>query len=94
MVGVNVAYVPPEAGAESLGFAIPSDTVVSVADQLIEDGEAFHPYLGISLGARRPLRNPGRDRDGHTHGPLDDTLIPIHPIAWKGTSTNFACRGF
>ena len=49
VVGVNVAYVPPEAGAESLGFAIPSDTVVSVADQLIEDGEAVHPYLGISL---------------------------------------------
>ena len=49
VVGVNVAYVPPGAGAESLGFAIPSDTVVSVADQLIEDGEAVHPYLGVSL---------------------------------------------
>jgi serine protease Do len=49
VVGVNVAYVPPGAGAESLGFAIPSATVVSVADQLIEDGEAVHPYLGISL---------------------------------------------
>jgi serine protease Do len=49
VVGVNVAYVPPEAGAGSLGFAIPSDTVISVADQLIEDGEAVHPYLGISL---------------------------------------------
>lgn len=49
VVGVNVAYVPPEAGAESLGFAIPSDTVVSVADQLIDDGEAVHPYLGVSL---------------------------------------------
>jgi serine protease Do len=49
VVGVNVAYVPPGAGAESLGFPIPSDTVVSVADQLIEDREAVHPYLGVSL---------------------------------------------
>ena len=49
VVGVNVAYVPPGTGAESLGFAIPSDTVVSVADQLIEDGETVHPYLGVSL---------------------------------------------
>ncbi len=49
VVGINVAYVPPGAGAESLGFAISSDTVVSVADQLIEDGEAVHPYLGVSL---------------------------------------------
>ena len=48
IVGINVAYLPPaQTGAENIGFAIPSDTAISVADQLIEDGEATQPYLGV-----------------------------------------------
>jgi len=50
VIGVNVAYLPPgETGAENIGFAIPSDTAVSVADQIIKNGEAVHPYLGVYL---------------------------------------------
>ncbi|WP_228281400.1 S1C family serine protease [Rubrobacter marinus] len=37
---------PAQTGAENIGFAIPSDTAISVADQLIEDGEATQPFLG------------------------------------------------
>ena len=47
VVGVNVAYLPPETRAESIGFAIPSDTAISVADQLIENGRVSSPFLGI-----------------------------------------------
>ena len=49
VVGINVAYLPAETGAESIGFAIPSNTAASVADQLIANGRAAHPYLGVSL---------------------------------------------
>jgi serine protease Do len=50
VIGINVAYLPPgQTGAENIGFAIPSDTAASVADQLIENGEAVHPYLGVYL---------------------------------------------
>jgi serine protease Do len=50
VIGINVAYLPPgETGAENIGFAIPSDTAVSVTDQLIKNGEAVHPYLGVYL---------------------------------------------
>ncbi|HKH75689.1 MAG TPA: PDZ domain-containing protein, partial [Rubrobacteraceae bacterium] len=50
VVGINVAYLPPaETGAESIGFAIPAYTATSVADQLIENGEAVGPYMGVSL---------------------------------------------
>src|SRR5215208_5848556 len=50
VIGINVAYLPPgETGAENIGFAIPSDTAVSVADQIIKNGEAVHPYLGVYL---------------------------------------------
>ena len=55
VVGVNVAYLPPaETGAENIGFAIPSDTAISVADQLIETGRAAQPYLGIGLEELTP----------------------------------------
>lgn len=37
-----------------LGFAIPSATVLDVADQLLADGTATHPYLGVSLGRLTP----------------------------------------
>ncbi len=48
IVGINVAYLPPaETGAENLGFAIPSDTAVSVADQLIDTGRVSTAYLGV-----------------------------------------------
>jgi serine protease Do len=49
IIGINVAYLPPgQTGAENLGFAIPSDTAVSVADQLIETGEVTTAYLGVT----------------------------------------------
>ena len=50
IIGINVAYLPQtETGApvQGLGFAIPSDTAVSVADQLIETGEVTSAYLGV-----------------------------------------------
>jgi serine protease Do len=55
VIGINIAYLPPgQTGAESIGFAIPSYTVVSVADQLIQDGVAAQPYLGIYLSDLTP----------------------------------------
>ncbi len=48
VIGINVAYLPPsETGAINLGFAIPSDTATSIADQLIGTGEVSTPYLGV-----------------------------------------------
>jgi serine protease DegQ len=47
VIGINVAYIPPEAGAVSIGFAIPGATTVDVVGQLLENGRATHAYLGI-----------------------------------------------
>lgn len=48
VIGIAVAYLPPQqTGAENIGFAIPVDTAVSVAQELIEKGTATHPYMGI-----------------------------------------------
>ena len=50
IIGINVAYLPQtETGAptQGLGFAIPSDTAISIADQLIETGKVSSAYLGV-----------------------------------------------
>lgn len=47
VIGVNVAYIPPQAGAVEVGFAIPADTVRRVVRDLVEDGEAEHAFLGV-----------------------------------------------
>ena len=54
VIGINEAYLPPSAGAVSLGFAIPAATVVDVAEQLLADGRAVHPFLGVSLARVTP----------------------------------------
>lgn len=47
VVGINVAYIPPSAGAESLGFAIPAPTVRHVVTQLLENGRVRHAFFGV-----------------------------------------------
>jgi serine protease DegQ len=47
VVGINVAYIPPEQGAVAIGFAIPGATAVDVIGQLLRNGRASHSYLGI-----------------------------------------------
>lgn len=39
-----------ESGSIGIGFAIPSNLVQKVADQLIKSGTATHAYLGVSIG--------------------------------------------
>ncbi len=51
IIGINTAIVRGSgyggAVAEGLGFAIPSDTVLEVTDQLIQYGRVRRPYLGV-----------------------------------------------
>lgn len=47
VIGISEAYIPPQAGAVSLGFAIPAATVVDIAQQLEEDGRAEHAFAGF-----------------------------------------------
>jgi len=53
LVGINTLIQSPlgdvgAAQSAGIGFAIPVDFAVSIADQLITDGKASHPYLGVS----------------------------------------------
>ena len=47
VVGISEAYIPPQAGAVALGFAIPAATAVDVAEQLRTNGRARHAFAGL-----------------------------------------------
>ena len=44
VIGVNVAV---QKGAENIGFALPSNTVKSIAESVKKYGEIIRPYLGV-----------------------------------------------
>jgi serine protease Do len=54
VVGVNEAYIPPQSGAVSLGFATPAVVATNIADQLARTGKAQHPFLGVQLTELSP----------------------------------------
>jgi S1-C subfamily serine protease len=54
VVGINVAYIPPAAGAESLGFAIPAPTVRDVVTELFDTGRGRHALFGVRPGRLIP----------------------------------------
>jgi serine protease Do len=47
VVGVNTAILSPSGGSIGIGFAIPSDTVRLVVDQLRAHGKVTRSYLGV-----------------------------------------------
>jgi S1-C subfamily serine protease len=47
LVGINSAIYTDSGSSAGVGFAIPSKTVVRIADELISGGKAMHPFLGV-----------------------------------------------
>ncbi len=47
LIGVNTAIYTETGASGGIGFAIPVNTVIRIAEQLIADGRAEHPFLGI-----------------------------------------------
>jgi len=50
VIGVNAQIESDSGGNEGVGFAIPSNTVKSVASQLLAGGTVQHAFLGVRVG--------------------------------------------
>lgn len=65
VVGINTAIFSQTGGNLGIGFAIPTELAMSVAEQLIEFGEVQRGFLGVVLGDITPelskAMNTGRD---------------------------------
>ncbi len=49
VIGVNSAIISESGGFEGIGFAIPSDIAVHIADELIKNGKVTRGWLGVSI---------------------------------------------
>lgn len=53
VIGINTLIFSPSGTSAGIGFAIPSDTVVNIAEQIIKFGKARIPFIGIEMGENK-----------------------------------------
>ncbi len=75
VIGVNSSIFSRSGGSEGLGFAIPIDRAIRIANELIAFGEVKRAWLGFEV-------DPG-DEDiwGRTHGVAVSSVSPSSPAA-------------
>jgi S1-C subfamily serine protease len=83
VVGISEAYIPPQTGAVSVGFAIPSATALDIADQLQRTGRARHAYIGLRP---TPITREIADQLGlgSTDGVIVASVVPGGPAEKAG----------
>ncbi len=88
VIGMNTAILR---NGQGLGFAIPINTVQTIADQLIATGKVDHPYIGIQMVTLTPEvqqelnNNPRRPFDvAASQGALVVEVVPNSPAARAG----------
>lgn len=89
IVGINTLVVRDSVGgapAEGLGFSVPSNTVRSVAEQLISRGKIEYPFIGISYTEVTPQLS---SEMGLTtkHGVMVTQITSSSPAAIAGLKT-------
>jgi len=80
VIGINTLIISSSGTNEGVGFAIPVETAKSVADQLIKNGKASHPYMGI-LGRNVSDVAAGDSSISVKEGTIIVEVIPGGPAA-------------
>jgi serine protease DegQ len=83
VVGISEAYIPPQAGAVAIGFAIPAATALDVAQQLQRNGQAQHAFAGLEPEAITP-QIASQLRLGSTDGMIVAGVVPNGPADETG----------
>jgi len=88
LIGVNTAIstVPNSAGhggggSVGLGFAIPVDLAITIADEIIKTGGVAYPYFGATVTA---IPASVAARFGVPHGLYVESVVPAGPTANAG----------
>lgn len=77
LIGINVAIATRSEGNVGLGFAIPVDYAQRVAEEIIENGEASHGMLGVTIvpAGDQYVSSGARVVEVVEDGPADGTEI-------------------
>ncbi|SEG53542.1 S1C family serine protease [Marinobacterium lutimaris] len=68
LVGINTAIFSKSGGSEGIGFAIPSDLVKQVLQDLIEQGRVVRGWVGVEAQALNPRLAESFGLDQSQHG--------------------------
>ena len=69
VIGINTQIQSTSGGNVGIGYAVPSNTVREIANELIADGEVEHAYLGVTM---TEAEGGVRIEDVREGGPADD----------------------
>ena len=83
LVGINTAIVTPSQGSAGIGFAIPVDMAMTIADQLVRDGQVQRGQLGIIIQDVTPDIARALDLDAPV-GALITQVMPGGPAEAAG----------
>jgi putative serine protease PepD len=89
VVGVNAQIQSDSGDNAGIGFAIPSNTMKSIADQLISKGNVKHAYLGVSI---TEIPSAVAGQLGEAAGVAVKETIPGQPAAKAGLKAATSTR--
>lgn len=90
VVGINTLVVQDTTNgdpAQGLGFAVPSNTVSSVVNQLLAQGKVEYPYIGITYGEITPA-TAGEFNLSVQQGALVQDVSQNSPASSAGLQSN------
>ena len=83
LIGVNTAILSPSGGSLGIGFAVPSNMVRTVMDQIVKTGKVTRGYIGVSVQDITPELAAAM-KIPQTRGALIGDLDPKGPAAQNG----------
>src|SRR5207249_2469892 len=83
LIGINTAILSPSGGNLGIGFAVPSNMVRTVMDQIIKTGKVTRGYLGVIIQDITPELASAM-KLGPTRGALISDIDPKGPAAQSG----------
>jgi len=83
LIGLNTAILSPSGGNLGIGFAVPSNMVRSVMDQILKTGKVTRGYMGVSIQDITPNLEKAM-KLGQTHGALIGDVDPKGPASKSG----------
>ena len=84
VIGINTAIASNSGGNEGIGFSIPINMAVLVADQLVNHGKLLRSYLGVQLENAFDAITARRLGLNTTAGALVKSIIPGSPAQRAG----------
>lgn len=84
LIGINTAIFSPSGTSSGIGFAIPIDRALIIANDLIQHGRIIRPYMGVAVGLQINPRVASILQLPVTEGVMLAEVLPGSPAAKAG----------